>query len=233
MPIHKPLILIYRILHSIQHNHPSSFRFSALQFSSLSPHSWLSTPGKPLVKWPSLPDQPANPLPSNSAVISNPNSAIDVKFEASYSPNDLSTISSILSDRSVRPGAALEDALDRTGIVPSSSLLEAVFDHFDSSPKFLHSLFLWAAKKSGFRPSAALFNRLINVLAKSREFDSAWSLITSRLRGGEESFLVSVEVFVILIRRYARAGIFLTRLQCRYFCMDLVDFPFIFNRPRI
>uniref|UniRef100_A0A9I9CHI2 Pentatricopeptide repeat-containing protein At5g11310, mitochondrial n=1 Tax=Cucumis melo TaxID=3656 RepID=A0A9I9CHI2_CUCME len=221
MPIHKPSLLIYRILYAIQHNHPSSFRFSALQFSSLSAHSWLSMPGKPLIKWPSLPDQPANTLPSNSAVISNPNSAIDLKFEASYAPNDLSTISSILSDRTVRPGAALEDALDRTGIVPSSSLLEAVFDHFDSSPKFLHSLFLWAAKKSGFRPSAALFNRLINVLAKSREFDSAWSLITSRLLGGEESFLVSVEVLVILIRRYARAGMLQPAIRTYEFACNL------------
>lgn len=142
--------------------------------------------------------------------------------------NDFSTISDILSDRSVRPDAELEDALDRTGIVPSSSLLEAVFDHFDSSPKFLHSLFLWAAKKPGFHPSAALFNCVINVLAKSKDFDSAWSLIIRCLRGDEESSLVSVDVFVILIRRYARAGILsIERQYCHFFLLGPINFPFI------
>lgn len=201
--------------------HRSSFRVSALQFSSLSARSWLSTPGKPLIKWPSLPDQFDNAVQSNSAVISNPNPAIDLKFEACFAPNDFSTISRILSERGVRPGTTLEDALDRTGIVPSSSLLEAVFDHFDSSPKFLHSLFLWAEKKSGFCSSAALFNCLINVLAKSREFDSAWSLIIRRLRGDEESSLVSVDVFVILIRRYARAGMLQPAIRTFEFARNL------------
>ncbi|XP_038900116.1 pentatricopeptide repeat-containing protein At5g11310, mitochondrial-like [Benincasa hispida] len=221
MLIQKPRLLVYGIFHAVEHNHRSKFRVSALQLSSLSAHSWLSTPGKPLIKWPSLPDEFGNPLQSDSAVISNPNPAIDPKLEASYAPNDLSTISGILSDHGVRPGAELEDALDRTGIVPSSSLLEAVFDHFDSSPKFLHSLFLWAAKKPGFCPSAVLFNRLINVLAKSREFDSTWSLIISRLRGDEKPSLVSVDVFVILIRRYARAGMLQPAIRTFEFACNL------------
>lgn len=212
MLIRKPRF--YRILHTIEHNHRSSFRVSALQFSHSSAQSWLSTPGKPLISWPSLPDQPGHLLQSDSAVISNPNSATDLKSEASYAQNDFSTISGIISDRGVGVGAAFEDALDRSGITPSLSLMEALFDHFESSPRFLHSLFLWAAKKPGFCPSAALFNCVINVLAKSRDFDSAWSLIVHRVRGDEESSLVSVDVFVILIRRYARAGMFLMPLQC-------------------
>lgn len=81
-----------------------------------------------------------------------------------------------------------------------------MFDHFDSSPKLLHGLFLWAEKQPGFRSSAKLFGSVVNVLAKSREFDSAWSLILNRVGGDEEPGLVSADTFVIMIRRYTRAG---------------------------
>lgn len=47
---------------------------------------------------------------------------------------------------------------------------------------------------------------MINVLAKAREFESAWSLILDRIGGDKELGLVSVDAFVIMIRRYARAG---------------------------
>lgn len=50
---------------------------------------------------------------------------------------------------------------------------------------------------------------MINVLAKSREFESAWSLILNRIGRDEEPGLVSVDTFVIMIRRYSRAGILL------------------------
>ncbi|PON40517.1 hypothetical protein PanWU01x14_296530 [Parasponia andersonii] len=46
---------------------------------------------------------------------------------------------------------------------PGLSLLKAVFDYFDSSPKLLYSLFLWAKKKLAFRPSAELFGFMVNV----------------------------------------------------------------------
>jgi len=83
-----------------------------------------------------------------------------------------------------------------------------VFDRFDSSPKLLHSLFVWAEKRPGFQSSAALFNSVINVLAKSKQFESAWSLVLGRIGGDEEQqhALVSADTFAVMIRRYARAG---------------------------
>lgn len=82
----------------------------------------------------------------------------------------------------------------------------AIFGRFGSSPKLLFSLFRWAEKKPEFRPSAALFNSMINALGKARDFDSAWELINGRLQGNGESMLVSVDTFATMIRRYTRAG---------------------------
>ncbi|XP_059658063.1 pentatricopeptide repeat-containing protein At5g11310, mitochondrial [Cornus florida] len=169
-----------------------------------SDQSWLSIPGNPLIKWPQLPNPNPNPEPhcspppsSSSQPPQNPNP------NPNFSDNDFSTIRDLIKNPSLAPGPALETALDRTGIEPGSALLEAVFDHFDSSPKPLYSLFLWAEKQPGYRSSVTLFNSMINVLAKAREFDSAWSLLLDRLGVNEGP---NMDTFVILIRRYARAG---------------------------
>lgn len=48
-----------------------------------------------------------------------------------------------------------------------------------------------------------VFNSMINLLGKAKEFDLAWSLIIDRIdtdRGPD------MDTFTILIRRFARAG---------------------------
>lgn len=179
-------------------NPNSNPQFHTLRFfSSFSDQSWLSVPGKPLISWPHEPLVPPTPQPPPV-----PESGAQV------SHNDFAAISELLTNPNVSAGLSLHAALDRTGIEPGPDLLQAVFDHFDASSKLLHSLFLWAEKQPGFRPSAELFSSMVNVLAKSREFDSAWSLILGRIGKGDEPNLVSEDTFVIMIRRYARAGIF-------------------------
>lgn len=182
----------------LKQNPNSNLQFHTLRFfsSSFSDQSWLSVPGRPLIRWPkeplAPPPQPA-PIPDSATKLSQ---------------NEFTAISELLTNPNISSGLSLHAALDRTGIEPGSSLLQAVFDHFDSSPKLLYSLFLWAEKKPGFQPSAALFNSVVNILAKSREFDWAWSLILDRVGKGDQPNLVSEDTFVIMIRRYARAGIF-------------------------
>ncbi|KAL6215180.1 hypothetical protein ACLB2K_014611 [Fragaria x ananassa] len=167
----------------------------SLLLRSFSGQSWLSVPGNPLIKWPSL-SPPPSPPPTLPPPNPNPN------FDPKFSENDFSTITKLLTC----PGASLRTALDRVGIDPSPSLVQAVFDHLDSSPKLLHTLFVWAEEQPGFRCSVKLFTSVINVLAKAREFESAWSMILDRIGGDKEPGLVSVDAFVIMIRRYARAG---------------------------
>lgn len=177
-----------------------NFQFHTLRFfSSSSEQSWLSVPGKPLISWPREPCAPPNPQPDPNP---NPNPSPGAEF----SQNEFAAISELLKNPNISGGLSLHTALDRTGIEPSPTLLQAVFDHFDSSPNLLYSLFLWAEKQPGFGASASLFSSVINVLAKSREFDSAWSLILDRIGKPEELTLVSGDTFVIMIRRYARAG---------------------------
>ncbi|KAB2629405.1 pentatricopeptide repeat-containing protein [Pyrus ussuriensis x Pyrus communis] len=182
--------------------------------------SWLSVRGNPIIKWPAPPDVPCSLPHPNPAPNTNPNPSSG----PSFSPMDFSIIANLLTDPTISPGSSLQSALDRTGIEPGPGLVQAVFDHFDSSPKLLHTLFLWAEKQPGFRSSAKLFGSMINVLAKSREFDSAWSLILNRVGGDEEPGLVSADTFVIMIRRYTRAGMPESAIRTFEFASNLDSF---------
>ncbi|KAJ7958718.1 Pentatricopeptide repeat [Quillaja saponaria] len=178
------------------------------RYFSSSDQSWLTVPSKPIINWPS-------PLAEPTL---NPNSSSD------FSRDDFSTISNLLTDPSISPGTVLETALDRTGFEPSPILLQAVFDHFRSSTELLLTLFLWTEKQPGFHPSISLFNSMINVLGKAKEFDSAWDLVHCRIGRKEGAAVVSRETFAILIRRYARAGLPQSAIRTYEFVRNLNSF---------
>ncbi|CAL0323126.1 unnamed protein product [Lupinus luteus] len=180
------------------------------RFLSSSDPSWLSLPGNPLIHWPSLP--PPNPNPNQNP---NPNLKPD-----SSSNNHFSLISNLFTDPSITPGPVLHEKLDRSGIEPGSPLLHSVFEHFGSSPKLLHSLFIWALNRPGFIPDPKLFDSVVNVLGKSREFHSAWNLIRDHIEYEGEPRLVSIATFATLIRRYARAGMCQPAIRTFEFAKD-------------
>ncbi|XP_054797175.1 pentatricopeptide repeat-containing protein At5g11310, mitochondrial [Prosopis cineraria] len=196
MLFHNPRHLVFLVRPLLQRSKLLPFlRVRTQRFFSHSAQSWLSMPGNSIIDWPSLPIQERNPDP-------NPKS----NAGSNFSRDDFSTIATLFADPSISPGPALDNALDRAGIEPDPTLLQAVINHFDSSPKLLHTLFLWAQKRPEFQPSVTLFNSMINVLAKSREFDSAWILLLERIDSHEEAIFVSGDTFAIMIRRYALAG---------------------------
>ncbi|KAA8525351.1 hypothetical protein F0562_007231 [Nyssa sinensis] len=181
-----------------------NLRRSTHSYRLFSDQSWLSVPGNPLIKWPpSLnPETKSHWAPPPSSFTSsqppqNPNP------NPNFNNDEFETIRDLLTNPSLPPGPALETALDATGIKPGPSLLQAIFDHFDSSPKPLFTFFLWAEKQPGYQSSVPIFNSMINVLAKARDFDSAWSLLLNRLDTDKGP---DMDTFVILIRRYVRAG---------------------------
>ncbi|GMI97601.1 suppressor of the ABAR overexpressor 1 [Hibiscus trionum] len=152
-----------------------------------------------------LPKEENTPIKRPSSSSSSPSST-NTKAYAIPTPG-FSIISNLFKNPTFTSGSSLESALDQTGVDPDTGLLQAMFEHFDSSPKLLRNLFLWAEKKPGFESSATLFDSMINILGKAREFEDAWSLVLDRIGDGKkDSTLVSANTFAILIRRYARAG---------------------------
>lgn len=93
-----------------------------------------------------------------------------------------------------------------------------IFNHLDSSPKPLFTLFRWAEKQPGFEFSVAVFNAMVNSLGKAREFDSAWSLILHHIKASKSP---NLDTFAIMIRRYARAGMPLPAIRTYEFASKL------------
>lgn len=55
------------------------------------------------------------------------------------------------------------------------------------------------------------------MLGKSKKFDSAWSLVLDRIGGDEKPpAFVSGDTFAIMIRRYARAGIYIIQYAIEF-----------------
>ncbi|GFY88847.1 hypothetical protein Acr_06g0007870 [Actinidia rufa] len=92
----------------------------------------------------------------------------------------------------------------RTGIELCPALFQPIFDRFGSDPKLMLNLIIWVEKQSSYRFSVGIFNSMIKVLSRARECDFSWTLILGRLKQGIEG--LDNYTFVILIRRYARAG---------------------------
>ncbi|KAK3212742.1 hypothetical protein Dsin_017448 [Dipteronia sinensis] len=202
--------------HSRRHGHQLVSQYAPF-WRHFSDQSWLSVPGNTLIKWP---PQPTPPPPQSLQL--PPCTQPDPNPAHSFSQTDFTTICNLLRNPSVSPGSVLESALDRTGIEPDTGLVQAVFEHFDSSPKLLHTLFLWAESKPGFESSATLFNFAINALAKAREFDSAWCLVLDKIGGGDKGpDFVSKDTIAILIRRYTRAGMPRPAIRTLEFACDL------------
>ncbi|GFZ08409.1 pentatricopeptide repeat (PPR) superfamily protein [Actinidia rufa] len=196
-------LLIIRTIKTPNPSHRKPGR-STRFFSVQSPPSFT---GKPPIACPPPPVAP-NPNP-------NPN----------FDCNDFTAVCNLLENPSFPPGPALESALDRTGIELCPALFQQIFDRFGSDPKIVLNLFIWAEKQSWYRFSADIFNSMIKVLARAREFDFAWTLILGRLKQGIEG--PDMDTFVLLIRRYARAGMPSPALRTLEFeqSLDLMSNP--------
>ncbi|KZV53904.1 pentatricopeptide repeat-containing protein mitochondrial [Dorcoceras hygrometricum] len=145
---------------------------------------------------------PIRPLPPPSHP---PPLALQSHQKPNSNSSDFACISSLLSNPAIHPGPALEEALTASRINSSPDLLLEVFNHFDSSPKPLLTLFQWAKKQPGNQFSRPVFNAMINSLGKGREFDSAWRLILDQIHG-DASERPDFDTFAIMIRRHARSG---------------------------
>lgn len=174
--------------------------------ASFSTKPTLSNPGKKRTKWPPPKLEPIPLRPNLTRPHSYP---APPQSQNPTSPNfkhssDFTKLCDILTNPDVHPGPDLENALNLSGIEPSPEFLLQIFSHFDSSPKPLYVLFLWAEKQTGYRFSVAAFNAVINALGKAREFGRAWALIHDKILGSDRP---DMNTFAIMIRRYARAGI--------------------------
>lgn len=97
----------------------------------------------------------------------------------------------------------LELALQESGVVVRSGLTERVLNRCGDAGNLAYRFFVWASKQSGYQHSHEVYKAMIKVLGKMRQFGAVWALVEEMRK--ENPQLISPEVFVILMRRFASA----------------------------
>jgi pentatricopeptide repeat protein len=97
----------------------------------------------------------------------------------------------------------LELALLESGVVMRSGLAERVLNRCGDSGNLGYRFFVWASKQPGYRHSYEVYKAMIKILGKMRQFGAVWALIEEMRRDNPQ--LMSPEVFVVLMRRFASA----------------------------
>lgn len=97
----------------------------------------------------------------------------------------------------------LELALKESGIVVRSGLTERVLNRCGDAGNLGYNFFVWASKQPGYRHSYDVYKAMIRIMGKMRQFGVVWALIEEMRK--ENPQLLSPEMFVVLMRRFASA----------------------------
>lgn len=97
----------------------------------------------------------------------------------------------------------LELALHESGVSVSSGLVERVLNRCGDAGNLGYRFFVWASKQPGYRHSYDAYKSMVKILSKMRQFGTVWALIEEMRK--ENPHLLSPEVFVVLMRRFASA----------------------------
>ncbi|KAK2981225.1 hypothetical protein RJ640_030614 [Escallonia rubra] len=97
----------------------------------------------------------------------------------------------------------LELALQESGVAIRPGLTERVLNRCGDAGNLGYRFFIWASKQTGHRHTHDVYKAMIKTLGKMRQFGAVWALIEEMRR--ENSQLITAEVFVVLMRRFASA----------------------------
>ncbi|XP_020233099.1 putative pentatricopeptide repeat-containing protein At5g65820 isoform X1 [Cajanus cajan] len=97
----------------------------------------------------------------------------------------------------------LELALRESGVFVRPGLTERVLNRCGDAGNLAYRFYAWASKQSGHQHDQDVYKAMIKVLGRMRQFGAVWALIEEMRE--ENPHLISPQVFVILMRRFASA----------------------------
>eukprot|EP01018_Ginkgo_biloba_P014229 Gb_06907 [translate_table: standard] len=99
----------------------------------------------------------------------------------------------------------IETALQQCGVVIDPRLVENILRGYANNWKLAYGFFMWSGRQVGYKHNTQVFNAMINILGKVKQFDIAWEMIEQMNNAGKEGSLVSEKTFRIMFKRYAAA----------------------------
>ncbi|KAF5200169.1 Pentatricopeptide repeat-containing protein [Thalictrum thalictroides] len=142
-------------------------------------------------------------LPTTSNYVSN-EEVQDCKIStpSKKTDNDVEEISTILKSRYTSPEEVVK-ALDHCHVVVSESMVEKVLKRFSNDWIPAFGFFRWYQMQSTYKPSANLYDSVVDILGKTKMFDIMWELVVEMVRLGG---LISLTTMSKIMRRLARGG---------------------------
>ncbi|GMH25193.1 hypothetical protein Nepgr_027036 [Nepenthes gracilis] len=133
---------------------------------------------------------------------SNPQNNIAIDSKADEFAGDVEKIYRVLRKLHSRV-PKLELALQESGVIMRPGLTERVLNRCGDAGNLAYRFFIWASKQPGYRHSYDVYKAMIRILGKMRQFGAVWALIEEMRK--ENPQLITPELFVVLIRRFASA----------------------------
>ncbi|XP_047325676.1 pentatricopeptide repeat-containing protein At1g77360, mitochondrial [Impatiens glandulifera] len=99
------------------------------------------------------------------------------------------------------PKVGLDTALDQSGIMISSNVVEEVLQRFQNAGLLTYRFFEWAGKQRHHQHSIKSYHIMIESLAKVRQYKIMWDLVNIM----RSKKMLNIETFCIIMRKYARA----------------------------
>ena len=98
------------------------------------------------------------------------------------------------------PKVGLDVRLDHSGVGASPEIVEDVLKRFENAGMISYRFFEWAGKQRNYTHSILAYHTMIGSLAKIRQFEIMWDLVSTMRNKG----MLSVDTFCSIMRKYAR-----------------------------
>ncbi|GMY05236.1 pentatricopeptide repeat-containing protein At3g62470, mitochondrial-like [Fagus crenata] len=121
-----------------------------------------------------------------------------VGLKSSADPNEVERVCKLI-DELFALDRNMEAVLDECGIDLSHDLVVDVLERFKHARKPAFRFFCWAGQKLGFTHDSRTYNAMMNILGKTRQFESMVSMLEEM---GEKG-LLTMETFMIAIKTFA------------------------------
>ncbi|GMH00935.1 hypothetical protein Nepgr_002774 [Nepenthes gracilis] len=99
------------------------------------------------------------------------------------------------------PKLGLDTMLHQSGVKVSPTIVENVLKRFENAGMLAYQFFEWAGKQRNYTHSVKAYHKIIESLAKIRQYQIMWDLVNTMRKKG----MLNIETFCIIMRKYARA----------------------------
>ncbi|KAE8009368.1 hypothetical protein FH972_005808 [Carpinus fangiana] len=123
-----------------------------------------------------------------------------VGAKSGVDPNEVNRVCKVI-DELFALDRNMETVLDECGIDLSHDLVVDVLQRFKHARKPAFRFFCWVGQKPGFAHDSRTYNVMMNVLGKTRQFETMVSMLEEM---GEKG-LLTIETFMIAIKAFAAA----------------------------